>query len=108
MPDLSGKRIVVTGGSEGLGLAMVEALAASGANVTAIARNPVKLAAAHRVGATVIAGDATEATLMNQVVADQQPNVLILNAGPRLPMKPINPSTASRLGQRRHQCGNSQ
>ncbi len=90
MPDLSGKRIVVTGGSEGLGLAMVEALAASGANVTAIARNPVKLAAAHRVGATVIAGDATEATLMNQVVADQQPDVLILNAGARLPMKPIN------------------
>jgi NAD(P)-dependent dehydrogenase (short-subunit alcohol dehydrogenase family) len=45
MQDLNGKRVVVTGGSEGLGLAMVEALAASGAHVTALGRDRVKLAA---------------------------------------------------------------
>ena len=36
--NLKGKRVVVTGGSQGLGLAMVEALAACGANVIAIGR----------------------------------------------------------------------
>jgi NAD(P)-dependent dehydrogenase (short-subunit alcohol dehydrogenase family) len=36
MQDLNGKRVVITGGSQGLGLAIVEALAACGVNVTAI------------------------------------------------------------------------
>jgi NAD(P)-dependent dehydrogenase (short-subunit alcohol dehydrogenase family) len=90
MQDLNGKRVVVTGGSEGLGLAMVEALAASGAHVTALARDRVKLAAAERVGAAVVAGDATDAAVMNSIVGDEAPDVLILNAGARLPMKPID------------------
>jgi NAD(P)-dependent dehydrogenase (short-subunit alcohol dehydrogenase family) len=38
MQDLNGKRVVITGGSQGLELAMVEALAACSANVTAIRR----------------------------------------------------------------------
>jgi NAD(P)-dependent dehydrogenase (short-subunit alcohol dehydrogenase family) len=88
--DLNGKRVVVTGGSEGLGLAMVEALAARGAHVTALARDRAKLAAAEQLGAAVIAGDATDATLMNHIVGDEGPHVLILNAGARLPMKPID------------------
>jgi NAD(P)-dependent dehydrogenase (short-subunit alcohol dehydrogenase family) len=41
--DLSGKKAVVTGGSKGLGAAIVRALAASGAHVTAIARNSADL-----------------------------------------------------------------
>jgi NAD(P)-dependent dehydrogenase (short-subunit alcohol dehydrogenase family) len=90
MQDLNGKRVVVTGGSEGLGLAMVEALAACGAHVTALARGRANLAAAERVGAAVIAGDATDAALMNHIVGDEAPDVLILNAGARLPMKPID------------------
>ncbi len=81
MQDLDGKRVVATGGSEGLGLAMVEALAASGAHVTALARDRVKLAAAERVGAAVVAGDATDAAVMNSIIGDQAPDVLILNAG---------------------------
>ena len=38
----------------------------------------------------MIAGDATDATLMNEVVREQMPDVLILNAGARLPIKPID------------------
>jgi len=90
MQNLNGKRVVVTGGSQGLGLAMVEALAARGANVTAIGRDRAKLCAAEQAGAAVIAGDATDATLMNSVVREETPDVLILNAGAQLPMKPID------------------
>ncbi len=90
MQNLNGKRVVVTGGSQGLGLAMVEALIASGANVTAMSRDRSNLAAAEKVGASVIAGDATDATLMNSIVRDKTPDVLILNAGTRLPIKPID------------------
>src|SRR5260370_582223 len=90
MQALNGKRVVVTGGSEGLGLSMVEALVRSGAHVTALARDRAKLAAAERVGAAVVAADATDATILNKVVADEQPDILILNAGARLPMKPID------------------
>jgi NAD(P)-dependent dehydrogenase (short-subunit alcohol dehydrogenase family) len=90
MQWLHGKRVVVTGGSQGLGLAMVKALVASGANVTAMSRDPSNLNAAAEVGASVIAGDATVATLMNALVRDETPDVLILNAGTRLPIKPID------------------
>jgi NAD(P)-dependent dehydrogenase (short-subunit alcohol dehydrogenase family) len=90
MQNLNGKRVVVTGGSQGLGLAIVEALVASGAKVTAMSRDRSNLAAAEEVGASVIAGDATDATLMNSVVRDKIPDVLILNAGTRLPIKPID------------------
>jgi NAD(P)-dependent dehydrogenase (short-subunit alcohol dehydrogenase family) len=90
MQWLNGKRVVVTGGSQGLGLAMVKALVASGANVTAMSRDPSNLKAAAEVGASVIAGDATDATLMNALIRNEAPDVLILNAGTRLPIKPID------------------
>jgi NAD(P)-dependent dehydrogenase (short-subunit alcohol dehydrogenase family) len=90
MQNLNGKCVVITGGSQGLGFAMVEALTARGANVIAIGRDREKLAAAEDVGAAVIAGDATDATLMNKVVREEVPDVLILNAGARLPIKPID------------------
>ena len=90
MQNLKGKRVLITGGSQGLGLAMVEALAACGANVTAMSRDRANLAAAGQAGAAVIAGDATDATLMNKAVREEAPDVLILNAGARLPIKPID------------------
>ncbi len=90
MQNLNGKRVVVTGGSQGLGLAMVEALVAGGANVTAVSRDRSNLVAAEKVGASVIAGDATDATLMNSVVRDERPDALILNAGTRLSVKTID------------------
>ena len=90
MQNLNGKRVVITGGSQGLGLAMVEALAACGANVIAISRDRANLSSAEHAGAAVIVGDATDATLMNKVVREEAPDALILNAGARLPIKPID------------------
>jgi hypothetical protein len=90
MQNLKGKRVVITGGSQGLGLAMVEALVACGANVTAISRDKANFTAAEQAGAAMIAGDATDAALMNSVVREEAPDVLILNAGARLPIKPID------------------
>ena len=55
--------MVITGGSQGPGFAMVEALTPCGANVTAIGRDRANLSSAEHAGATVIAGDATDATL---------------------------------------------
>jgi 3-oxoacyl-[acyl-carrier protein] reductase len=43
---LDGKSAVVTGGSEGLGLAMAQRFAASGADVAILARTPETLTAA--------------------------------------------------------------
>lgn len=88
--ELKGKRVVITGGSEGLGLAMVRALTARGARVTVIARHKAKFAAAERTGAATVSGDATDAALMHRCIRDEAPDVLILNAGARLPMKPID------------------
>ena len=90
MSALTHQHIVVTGASQGLGLAMTKALLARGARVTAIARSKDRLDLARQLGAAAIAGDATDPDLMNRVVADQQPDVLILNAGARLAMKPID------------------
>ena len=90
MTDLSATRVVITGGSAGLGLAMVTALASAGATVIAIGRDRAKLAAAEQAGATVIAGDATDAAVMNGIVRDQAPDVLILNAGALLPIASID------------------
>jgi hypothetical protein len=58
--------------------------------VTAIGRARANFSAAEQAGAAVIAGDATDAALMNSVVREEAPDVLILNAGTRLPIKPID------------------
>jgi NAD(P)-dependent dehydrogenase (short-subunit alcohol dehydrogenase family) len=88
--DLQDEPIVVTGGSRGLGLAMVEALLARGARITVIARNAAQLADVEKLGAATIAGDATDPALMDRVVAEIKPSVLILNAGATPFMAPID------------------
>jgi NAD(P)-dependent dehydrogenase (short-subunit alcohol dehydrogenase family) len=81
METLQGRRVLITGGSRGLGLAIVEALLARGAKVTVLARDRAGLRDVERLGAKGMAGDATDAALMDGLVADIQPSVLILNAG---------------------------
>jgi NAD(P)-dependent dehydrogenase (short-subunit alcohol dehydrogenase family) len=81
MPELTNKSVVVTGGSRGLGRGIVESLLARGARVTVVARDAASLAEVAKLGATVRAGDASDAAVMDAVVADAKPDVLILNAG---------------------------
>jgi NAD(P)-dependent dehydrogenase (short-subunit alcohol dehydrogenase family) len=88
--ELQDERVVVTGGSRGLGRGIVEALLARGAQVTVIARDPARLADVERLGAAARPGDVTDPTLMSAVVADVKPSVLILNAGAPPFMAPID------------------
>lgn len=81
MPELTNQAVVITGGNRGLGRGIVEALAARGARVTVVARDPVSLAAVERLGVAIRVGDASDAAVMDAVVADVKPTVLILNAG---------------------------
>lgn len=93
MADLSNKRIVVTGGSAGLGLAIATALREAKADVTAVARDDSRLEAARAMGARTFVGDATDAAVIDRIVAENDPDVLILNAGAQPPMALIDEQT---------------
>jgi len=80
--SLKDKTIIVTGGSRGLGLGLVEALVDQGAKVTVVARDPAALAAAkRRLGVAVIPADVTDHGAARRILADVRPEVLVLNAG---------------------------
>ena len=57
METLKNMRAIVTGGSKGLGLAIVEALLAREVEVVAIARDEEQFGPAREAGAQMIAGD---------------------------------------------------
>jgi NAD(P)-dependent dehydrogenase (short-subunit alcohol dehydrogenase family) len=80
--SLKDKTIVVTGGSRGLGLGLVEALVDQAARVTVVARDRAALAAVQqRLGVAVIAADVTDERAAQHILADVRPEVLVLNAG---------------------------
>lgn len=90
MNALAGQKIVVTGGSRGLGLGIVEALVARGAVVTVVARTPGPLAElAQRLGVSTITGDVLTPGLADRVLEEVRPDVLVLNAGTVMPMAPL-------------------
>lgn len=82
MENLEGVQVVVTGGSRGLGLGMVQALVARKARVTVVARSNASLEqVAAGFGVSVVRGDVADDALARSVLGDLKPKVLILNAG---------------------------
>ncbi len=69
--SLKDKTIVVTGGSRGLGLGLVEALVDQGAKVTVVARDPAALAAVEqKLSVAVISADVTDEGAAKRILAD--------------------------------------
>ena len=70
MTSLRDAHVIITGGSEGIGLALAEAAAGRGATVSLIARRaePLAVAAAAPVVATIAAASATVAAAVVAVV----------------------------------------
>ncbi len=91
MTTLAGHKVVVTGGSRGLGLGIVEALVAQKAQVTVVARDAERLAeVSKRLGVKVVRGDVTDEKLARSVLSDVRPSLLVLNAGATPPMGPLH------------------
>ena len=80
--SLKDKSVVVTGGSRGLGLGLVEALVAHGARVTVVARDADALASVRaRLGVATISADVTDETAAHRILGEFRPDILVLNAG---------------------------
>jgi len=80
--NLEGKTAVVTGGSRGLGLGIVEALVDSGARTWVVARTKADLQAARaRLGVEAIGADIADAAAARRILSEVRPDILVLNAG---------------------------
>jgi len=89
---LSGKHVVVIGGSRGLGRVILETVHAEGARVLAVARGQKSLAdvARNLEGSATLAVDATDERAPAQVFDALDPDVLIVCAGAIPPTKPLH------------------
>jgi 3-dehydrosphinganine reductase len=89
MTRIAGAHVVVTGGSQGIGLATADACARRGARVSILARDPQRLAEARdrlSDGATTVSADVTDAaaltTAMDDLAAVHGPcDILVTSAG---------------------------
>jgi NAD(P)-dependent dehydrogenase (short-subunit alcohol dehydrogenase family) len=80
--SLKDTNVLVTGGSRGLGLGLVEALVAHGARVTVVARSADALESVRaRLGVATISADVTDETAAQRILAEVRPEILVLNAG---------------------------
>jgi len=80
--DLKDKKVVVNGGSRGLGLGLVEALVGHGAKVTVVARDADALASVRtRLGVATISADVTDEAAAHRILSEVHPDILVLNAG---------------------------
>ncbi len=94
MKTLRGEAALVTGGSRGLGLAIVEALLARGAKVTVLSRDAASLRELEsRAGITALPGDATDPWVADGAVRHVRPSVLVLNAGATPFLAPLHEQT---------------
>ncbi|MEP7288667.1 MAG: SDR family oxidoreductase [Chloroflexota bacterium] len=99
--QLKNKTALVTGGSQGIGRGIVDALAAEGVNVWAIARNPENLDLLKQDVESVqtIAGDVTDPQIASKAMREICPDILVLNAGATPTMAPIQDLTWEQFNQ---------
>jgi NAD(P)-dependent dehydrogenase (short-subunit alcohol dehydrogenase family) len=92
MLPLTGKNMVVIGGSRGVGRRIVEAGIRNGARVLAVARHegPLRRLAQEVSSTEVLALDATEEGAPSKVFDVLQPDVLVLCAGAFPPAAPLH------------------
>ncbi|WP_184204174.1 SDR family NAD(P)-dependent oxidoreductase [Armatimonas rosea] len=89
--NLKGARVVLTGGSRGLGLGLTEALVAQSADVTVVARDLKSLqSVGDRLGVAVVSADVTDEQAAHRILDDVRPALLILNAGAPPPMERLD------------------
>ena len=94
MQTFEQRRVLVIGGSRGLGLGVVEALVARGAKVTVVARQAADLFELEsRLGVSIIPGDAADPAFSESTLREVQPSVLVLNAGATPTMAPLHEQT---------------
>jgi NAD(P)-dependent dehydrogenase (short-subunit alcohol dehydrogenase family) len=80
--SLKDKNVVITGGSRGLGLGLVEALVARDAKVTVVARGAEALESVRtRLGVATISADVTDKEAAHRILAEVRPDIVVLNAG---------------------------
>jgi gluconate 5-dehydrogenase len=108
MFDLTGRRALITGSSQGIGLALAQGLAAAGAEVVLNGRDAAKLAAAAALlpGAQTLAFDATDHAAVRAAVDGFETavgpiDILVNNAGMqhRSPLEDFPPEAFERLLQ---------
>ncbi|HTI09045.1 MAG TPA: SDR family oxidoreductase [Puia sp.] len=91
MKELTGKKVVVIGGSRGTGLAIVEALLKEGASVLVVARGTTSLTALTRTFPQVrtLKADAANAATSARIF-EGSPDVVVLAAGAIPPTRPVH------------------
>ena len=92
MLSLAGKRMVVIGGSRGVGRRIVEAGVGRGARVLAVARQelPLRRLASEVCGAEILSLDARDEGVPAKVFEALEPDVLVLSAGAFPPAAPLH------------------
>jgi NAD(P)-dependent dehydrogenase (short-subunit alcohol dehydrogenase family) len=92
MLPLAGKKMVVIGGSRGVGRRIVETAANHGARVLAVARNegPLRQLARDVVGAKILALDATDEAAPSKVFDVLVPDILVLCGGAFPALAPLH------------------
>jgi NAD(P)-dependent dehydrogenase (short-subunit alcohol dehydrogenase family) len=92
MLSLTGKNVVVIGGSRGVGRQVVEAAIRNGARVLAVARQEISLRqlAEEVPGAEILSLDATDDAAPGKVFDALRPDILVVGAGAFPPVAPLH------------------